>query len=66
MGRRRKNRYELIGVSVGPKGHPKLCIKGEEFTSSEIGDDRNLTDQNYFDNGRTTSAKRMLPIVNKL
>lgn len=66
VGHRRKNRYELRGVRVGSDGYPKICINGEEFTSSEIGDDRNLTDQNYFDNGRTTSAKRMLPIVNKL
>lgn len=66
VGYRRKNRYKLKGVKVGHKGHPLLGGDVEDLTSSEIGDVGKLTDQNFSNNRRTSSTKKLLPKVNKL
>lgn len=65
VGYRRKNRYKLNGVIVGAKGFP-LVGNGGEMTTPEKGDVANNTDQNYSDNRRSSSTKRLLPKISTL
>lgn len=64
-GRRRKNKYSLIGVEVGARGIPKIGLV-QEMTSPQMGHTQYGTEQYYCDFRTSTSPKILLPIVNNL
>lgn len=64
VGYRNKNKYTLIGVTVGAKGFPLLGCGLS--TTLEIGEVAKKTVQNYSGNRRINSTKRLLPKVNNL